>query len=79
MALRPGPRVFPPVRQTFSYHTVKVVTSPVGTITVLYLSLAVVLNLGQVIGKLLHTPLQIRRFCVCVRANLSNQEIRFVP
>ena len=43
-----------------------------------YLSVAVVFNLGQVISKLFQTPLQVWSFCVCIRANLLDQHIRFV-
>lgn len=44
-----------------------------------YLRLAVVLDLGQVVSKLLHTLLQLWSFRVCIHAYFSNQDIGLVP
>lgn len=44
-----------------------------------YLGLAVVFNLGQVVGKLLQAHLQVGRFRVCVLVDFSNQDVALVP
>lgn len=43
-----------------------------------YLSLAIVLNLSQVVCILLHAPLQVWGFCVCIQTDLTDQEVCLV-